>query len=69
MTENQIIKIIADKIESSGISKTKIAEKVGVDRHTIYKFTNSKCNTSFLVVMDLCDFLGLEIIVRERGAE
>ena len=69
MNRKEIIYLIRKRRKSLNINQKDLADIAGISLHSLSNIESGKGNPSLGLLTQLCDVLGLEIIVRVRGAE
>ena len=68
MTSPEIGQLIRDKRNSLQVSQQRLCEITGISVHALSNIESGKANPTVEVLTALCDALGLELVVRVRGA-
>lgn len=66
MTQTEIIQAIVEKRKAEKISIEKLGKSTGVSQETIRNTLKEKNSPNLRSLLDICDALGLELIVKTK---
>lgn len=65
MTQTEIIQAIEARRKDIGISHERLGKKTGVSQETIRNTLKQKNSPNLKTLLDICDALGMEVIVKQ----
>lgn len=57
---------IKDYMKARGIKQNQLSEMTGIDEAHISAYLNDKRNPCYKRIIEFCDVLGLEIVIKEK---
>lgn len=69
MNKTEIIQVMLQKMEKEGLSKRKLADKIGIFDSGVGRFLNYGNNQRFDGVLTMLDALDLKLVVEDKDAE
>lgn len=67
MTAEEIKDFIRARMKQEKMYTPELSRLSGISKETIYNWMNGRNHLNVLTLIDICDALGLELVISEKG--